>query len=58
MPNRIEQLETAIAAHAEAMHDPVFFRQDAAAIARANAELARLQTELDGAYARWSALDG
>ena len=41
-----------------AMQDPAFYRQDAAAQQRANAELAAQQAELDAAYARWEALDG
>jgi ATP-binding cassette subfamily F protein uup len=58
LPARIEQLETAIAAHGEAMTTPDFFKQDSAAITKANEAVAKLQTELDTAYARWSALDG
>ncbi len=58
LPKRIEQLETAIAAHGEAMNDPAFFKQDAATITRANEAVAALQAELDAAYARWSELDG
>ncbi|WP_447936484.1 ATP-binding cassette domain-containing protein [Thermomonas fusca] len=58
LPARIEQLETDIAARSAAMQDPAFYRQDAAAQQRANAELAAQQAELDAAYARWEALDG
>lgn len=58
LPKQIEQLETAIAAHGEAMNDPAFFKQDAATITRANEAVAALQAELDAAYARWSELDG
>jgi ATP-binding cassette subfamily F protein uup len=57
LPVRIEQLESDIAARAEAMNDPAFFRQDATAITRANEALAALQAELDAAYARWAELD-
>jgi len=57
LPARIEQLETAIAAHGEAMTTPDFFKQDSAAITNANDAVAKLQAELDTAYARWSALD-
>ena len=58
LPARIEQLETQIAQRTEAMHDPAFFKQDSAAINAANAALAELQKQLDGAYARWQALEG
>jgi len=58
LPAKIEQLETDIAARSAAMQDPAFYRQDAAAQQRANAELAAQQAELDAAYARWEALDG
>ncbi|MFN3703856.1 ATP-binding cassette domain-containing protein [Thermomonas sp.] len=58
LPGRIEQLETEIAARTAAMQDPAFYRQDGAAQQQANAALARLQAELDAAYARWEALDG
>ncbi len=58
LPARIEQLETAITAHAEAMNAPDFFRQDSAAITRANEAAAKIQAELEMAYARWSELDG
>jgi ATP-binding cassette subfamily F protein uup len=57
LPARIEQLETAIAAHGEAMTTADFFKQDSVTITKANEAVAKLQTELDTAYARWSALD-
>ncbi|WP_266180742.1 ATP-binding cassette domain-containing protein [Dyella humicola] len=58
LPLRIEQLETDIATRSEAMNDPSFFQQDSATIVKANEALASVQAELDGAYARWSELDG
>ena len=58
LPAKIEQLETDIAARSAAMQDAAFYKQDAAAQQRANAELAARQAELDAAYARWEALDG
>ncbi|MDE2087673.1 MAG: ATP-binding cassette domain-containing protein, partial [Xanthomonadaceae bacterium] len=58
LPARIEQLETDIAARGEAMNDPSFFQQDGAAIVKANEALAKLQQELENAYARWAELDG
>ncbi|HKT29977.1 ATP-binding cassette domain-containing protein [Dyella sp.] len=58
LPARIEQLEAEIAKHAEAMNDPSFYQQDNAAIQKANDALAKVQAELDSAYARWTELDG
>ncbi|WP_426662327.1 ATP-binding cassette domain-containing protein [Rhodanobacter aciditrophus] len=58
LPTRIEQLEADIAASGEAMNDPTFFQQDSAAIVKANEALAKLQVELENAYARWAELDG
>ncbi|MEW9572170.1 ATP-binding cassette domain-containing protein [Rhodanobacter sp. Si-c] len=58
LPTRIEQLEADIGARGEAMNDPAFFQQDGAAIVKANEALAKLQLELENAYARWAELDG
>jgi ATP-binding cassette subfamily F protein uup len=58
LPARIEQLESDLAARSEAMNDPAFYQQDSAAIVQANEALAKLQAELDTAYARWAELDG
>jgi len=58
LPARIEQLETEIAARADAMNDPSFYQQDSAAIQRANDALAKAQVELELAYARWTELEG
>ena len=58
LPARIEQLETEIAARGEAMNAPDFFKQDSAAITRANEAVAKLQSELETAYTRWAELDG
>jgi ATP-binding cassette subfamily F protein uup len=57
LPARIEQLEADIAARGEAMNEPAFFQQDSVAIVKANEALAKLQVELEGAYARWAELD-
>ncbi|MET0331451.1 MAG: ATP-binding cassette domain-containing protein [Dyella sp.] len=57
LPKRIEELETAIAAHGEAMASAEFFKQDPALISKTHEAVAKLQTELDAAYARWTALD-
>ena len=40
------------------MNDPKYFQQDAAAITRGNEELAKVQAELDTAFARWEELEG
>jgi ABC transport system ATP-binding/permease protein len=58
LPARIEQLEADVAARAEAMNDPSFYQQDSTAIQRANDALAKVQAELESAYARWSELEG
>jgi len=58
LPARIEALETDIAARTDAMNDPDFFKQDNATVMKANEALAKLQSELDNAYARWAELDG
>jgi ATP-binding cassette subfamily F protein uup len=58
LPVRIERLETEIGERTAAMNEPSFFQQDSAAIVQANEALARLQAELDSAYARWSELEG
>ncbi|QNK00049.1 ATP-binding cassette domain-containing protein [Dyella telluris] len=57
LPGRIEALEADIAARTEAMNDPDFYKQDNAAVMKANDAVAKLQAELDTAYARWSELD-
>ncbi|GFZ92654.1 ABC transporter ATP-binding protein [Dyella caseinilytica] len=58
LPARIEKLEADVAARAEAMNDPSFYQQDNAAIQLANDTLAKVQAELDLAYARWTELEG
>jgi ATP-binding cassette subfamily F protein uup len=57
LPARIEVLEAQVAAATEAMHDPSFYQRDGAAITAHGVELARVQAELDAAYARWEALE-
>ncbi|MDR6937050.1 ATP-binding cassette domain-containing protein [Luteibacter sp. 3190] len=58
LPAKLEALESEIARRTEAMNDPKYFQQDAAAITRGNDELAKLQAELDAAFARWEELEG
>lgn len=57
LPARIETLEADLAALTARMNDPAFYQRDGAAIAAHNAEVARVQAELDVAYARWEALE-
>ncbi|MGO1071692.1 ATP-binding cassette domain-containing protein [Lysobacter sp. CA199] len=57
LPARIEQLETRVAELTAQMNEPAFYQRDSAAINAHNATLAKTQTELDHAYARWAELD-
>jgi len=57
LPQKIERLETEIAALTEKMQDPSFYQQSGALIAAANADLAARHAELDTAYARWQDLE-
>ena len=58
LPGRIESLETRVAELTAQMNDPAFFQRDHAAVTAHNAELAKVQAELDGAYERWNELEG
>ncbi|GAB1595738.1 ATP-binding cassette domain-containing protein [Lysobacter claricitrinus] len=58
LPARIEALEGEVARLTDALSEPSFYTRDAAAITAHNADIARVQAELDTAYARWSELDG
>jgi len=58
LPAKLEQLEAEIAKRTEAMNDPKYYQQDAATITRGNEELAKLQAELEKAFARWEELEG
>jgi len=57
LPARIEKLEAALADLHAAMADPSFYKQDAAAIAAANAQLQSLESDLAAAYERWESLE-
>ena len=57
LPARIEALEGDIAQRTAAMNEPAYYQQDAAAMQLANDALAKLQAELEQAYARWTELD-
>jgi ATP-binding cassette subfamily F protein uup len=58
LPARIETLEAELARMTAAMNEPAFYQRDAAEINADNAALAKLQAELDVAYARWAELEG
>ncbi|HXO99620.1 MAG TPA: ATP-binding cassette domain-containing protein [Luteibacter sp.] len=58
LPAKLEELEAEIARRTAAMNDPKYFQQDAAAITRGNEELAKVQAQLDVAFARWEELEG
>ncbi|HEY2344974.1 MAG TPA: ATP-binding cassette domain-containing protein [Xanthomonadaceae bacterium] len=58
LPARIAALEADITGRAAAMQEPDFYRNGAAHITAANADLAARQSELEAAYARWMELDG
>jgi ABC transport system ATP-binding/permease protein len=57
LPQKVEQLESEIAALGERLNDPDFYRQEPAEIARASERAQALQAELDAAYQRWEALE-
>jgi ATP-binding cassette subfamily F protein uup len=57
LPERIDTLEGKLAQMAEAMNEPAFYQRDAAAVATHTQEMAKVQAELDQAYARWQELD-
>jgi ATP-binding cassette subfamily F protein uup len=57
LPERIEQLEADIAALHQAMAQPEFYRQEGPQIARQQARLEDLETQLGQAYQRWESLD-
>jgi ATP-binding cassette subfamily F protein uup len=57
LPARIAVLEQQLAVLAAQMNDPAFYQRDATAIAAHGAGLAKVQAELDAAYARWEQLE-
>jgi ATP-binding cassette subfamily F protein uup len=58
LPGLIEKLESEQATLGEAMADPAFYRKPADEIAKTNARLAQLETEIAFAYTRWEELGG
>lgn len=57
LPQKIEQLETALAELQEHVSDPAFYKQDNDAMNATLAKLQKLEGELAVAYERWEALD-
>ena len=57
LPEQIEQLESDIAQWHEKMGQPDFYQQDGNTIADAQAELKRLDDQLQSAYLRWEELE-
>ena len=57
LPQRIETLETEIAAVHESMAEPDYFRRDKEALAADAGRLSELQKELEEAYRRWEILE-
>jgi len=58
LPALIERCETAIKAIETQMAEPAFYNKPKEEIQKVNLELAKLQAELNQAYARWEALEG
>lgn len=57
LPQKIEQLDAALAELHAAMADPGFYPQDGAIQAEASKRLEQLEQELEQAYARWGLLE-
>jgi ATP-binding cassette subfamily F protein uup len=57
LPGRIESLEARQQELFQTMSDPEFFRQDGERIAGVKNELARVEKDLEDAFARWEALE-
>ncbi len=57
LPLKIETLEKDVEGLTAAMNDPAFYQRSAPDMAAHNATLAKVQAELDAAYARWEELD-
>lgn len=58
LPARIEQLELDVEGLTSAMNDPAFYTRSSAEVTAHTQQLAKVQAELDAAYARWEELDG
>jgi ABC transport system ATP-binding/permease protein len=57
LPAKIEKLEATLRELHETMADPGFYKQDRDAIAKANAKLQEVETDLAAAYERWETLE-
>ncbi len=57
LPGRIEALETQQAELERRVSDPAFYQQDPDDVSRVLAELTAVQSDLETAYERWSALE-
>jgi len=57
LPLKIETLEKDVEGLTAAMNDPAFYQRSAAEMNAHNQQLAKVQAELDAAYARWEELD-
>lgn len=57
LPGKIEQLETAIAALHTTMAEPTFYQQGKVEISKAQQSLAKHESDLANAYARWEELE-
>jgi ATP-binding cassette subfamily F protein uup len=57
LPSRIETLEARQQELFQTMSDPDFYRQEGERIARVKNELARVEKDLEAAFARWEALE-
>jgi ATP-binding cassette subfamily F protein uup len=57
LPGRIETLEARQQELFQTMSDPDFYRQEGERIARVKNELARVEKDLEAAFARWEALE-
>ncbi len=57
MPQKIDELESAIATLTQTMAEPSFYQQDANVIADAGNQLKAHQEELDNCFSRWEELE-
>ncbi|MCL7713778.1 ATP-binding cassette domain-containing protein [Stenotrophomonas mori] len=58
LPATIERLELDVEGLTAAMNDPAFYTRSSAEVSAHTQHLARVQAELDTAYARWEELEG
>ena len=58
LPKTIEKLEGDVEGLPSAMNDPSFYTRSSAEVTAHTQQLAKVQAELDAAYARWEELEG